>query len=127
MTKEDSSIDATKVKDIEQRKSEDSEVIPTKTKPWWKFGGKDYSFVSVNAGYSTTASSSETNLHSGEKLGRHVYETEDVKDIYKPIEGYEGAHRFDPNLEWSAAEEKRLVKIVSLDMILPTSRHGNEG
>lgn len=122
MSKEDSPIQATGEKDIEQRKSEDADVIPTKTKPWWKFGGKDYSFVSVNAGYATTASSSETNLYSGDKLGRHVYETEDAKEIYKPIEGYEGAHRFDPSLEWSPAEEKRLVKIVSLDISF-SARH----
>ena len=106
---------AAEAKDVEQTGPHinDAEVIPTKTKPWWKFGGKDYSFVSVNSGYSATASSSDTNLDSSEKLGRNVYETDDVKDVYKPIEGYEGAHRFDPNFKWSPEEEKRLVKTVS--------------
>jgi len=104
---------AAEVKDVETTGLNDVDVIPTKTKPWWKFGGKDYSFVSVNSGYSTTASSSETKLESTEKLGRNVYETDDVKAVYKPIQGYEGAHRFDPNLKWSPEEEKRLVKTVS--------------
>lgn len=113
MSKEEA-YTAAEVKDVEQKGFDDADVIPTKTKPWWKFGGKDYSFVSVNSGYSTTASSSETKLHSSEKLGRNVYETDDAKDIYKPIEGYEGAHRFDPKFKWSPEEEKRLVKTVSL-------------
>lgn len=108
---------AAEVKDIEQRGFDNADVLPTKTKPWWKFGGKDYSFVPVNSGYSTTASSSETNLDSSEKLGRNVYETEEAKDIYKPIEGYEGAHRFDPKLKWSPEEEQRLVRIVSFHFL----------
>jgi hypothetical protein len=102
------------VKNAEQNGLYNGDVIPTKTKPWWKFGGKDYSFVSVNAGYTSTASSSETKLESTEKLGRNVYETDEAKDIYKPIQGYEGAHRFDPQFKWSPEEEKRLVKTVSV-------------
>jgi hypothetical protein len=89
---------------------------PIKRKPWWKLGGKDYSFVSVNAGYARTdisTSSSETKLDNVENLGQHVYETDDVKDIYKPIEGYEGSHRFDPSFTWSPEEEKSLVRTVS--------------
>lgn len=113
MSKEEAYV-AAEVKDVEQKGLQDVDVIPTKTKPWWKFGGKDYSFVSVNSGYSTTASSSETKLESSEKLGRNVYETDDVKNVYEPIKGYEGAHRFDPKFTWSSEEEKRLVKIVSV-------------
>ena len=89
--------------------------LPVKTKPWWKLGGKDYGFVSIDAGYPkqvNSASSSDTQLDGS--LDHNVYETEDTKEIYQPIEGYEGAHRFDPSLEWDPQEEKRLVKIVSL-------------
>lgn len=112
MSKKEASA-AAETKDVEQKGFNDIDVIPTKTKPWWKFGGKDYSFVSINSGYSTTASSSETKLGATEKLGRNVYETDEAKDIYKPIEGYEGAHRFDPGYQWTPEEEERLVKIVS--------------
>ncbi|KAN0104289.1 phthalate transporter [Hyaloscypha variabilis] len=120
MSKEEA-YTAAEAKDVEQTGPHinDAEVIPTKTKPWWKFGGKDYSFVSVNSGYSATASSSDTNLDSSEKLGRNVYETDDVKDVYKPIEGYEGAHRFDPNFKWSPEEEERLVKTLDWRIALP--------
>lgn len=42
------------------------------------------------------------------------------KEIYKPIEGYEGAHRFDSSMKWSVDEEKRLVRTVSI--LLPSCR-----
>jgi hypothetical protein len=105
----------TNEKEVESFKVLDHE--PIKRRPWWKLGGKDESFVSVDAGYGRTvspASSSETKLGTVEELGHNVWETEDAKEIYKPIEGYEGAHRFDPSLVWTAEEEKRLVRIVSL-------------
>jgi hypothetical protein len=95
------------------------------SKPWWKLGGKDYSFVSVNAGYTRSAistSSSDTKLDAVENLGRHVYETDDTKEIYKPIAGYEGSHRFDPSFQWDPEEERKLVRMVSLSF--PCFTHG---
>lgn len=94
-------------------------------KPWWKLGGKDYSFVSVNAGYTRSAistSSSDTKLDAVENLGRHVYETDDTKEIYKPIAGYEGSHRFDPSFQWDPEEEGKLVRTVNLSF--PCFTHG---
>jgi hypothetical protein len=94
--------------------------LPTRRRPWWKLGGVDYSFVSVDAGYGKTASatSSDTQLDTVEEHGRHVWNTDEAKDIYKPIEGYEGAHRFDPNLTWDPEEEKKLVRQVSTVSVL---------
>jgi hypothetical protein len=97
-----------------------------KRKPWWKLGGKDYSFVSVNSGYTRapiSTSSSDTKLDFTESplVGHHVYENEDTKEIYKPIEGYEGSHRFDPKLKWDPAEEKALVKIVRFNFLCGAS------
>ena len=95
------------------------------SKPWWKLGGEDYSFVSVNAGYTRSAistSSSDTKLGAVENLGRHVYETDDTKEIYKPIAGYEGSHRFDPSFQWDPEEERKLVRMVSLSF--PCFTHG---
>jgi hypothetical protein len=100
---------------------------PIKRRPWWKVGGKDESFVSVDAGYARTvspASSSETKLGTVEELGHNVWETEGAKEIYKPIEGYEGAHRFDPSFVWTAEEEKKLVRTVSPSgtSVIPTTQ-----
>lgn len=38
--------------------------------------------------------------------------TEDPR-YYKPIPEYEGIHRWDPEFEWTEAEEKAVVKKVS--------------
>jgi NADPH-dependent glutamate synthase beta subunit-like oxidoreductase len=34
------------------------------------------------------------------------------KDRYRPVESYEGIHRYDPDFVWEKAEEKRLVRKV---------------
>jgi hypothetical protein len=110
------------VKEVDEKALQNA--APTKSKPWWKLGGIDYSFVSVNAGYVKTAdiktaesaSSSDSKLGEAEKLGHNVWETDDSKEIYKPIDGYEGAHRFDPAFSWELEEEKRLVRTVSLNI-----------
>lgn len=102
------------VKDVDEGGLQSTYPQPIKSKPWWKLGGFDYSYVSVNAGYESSASSSSTKLDTVEANGRLVWETDDAKEIYKPIEGYEGSHRFDPSFQWDPEEEKRLVKVVSL-------------
>lgn len=115
MSKEDP-YPAAEQKNIEEEKGvvQDASAIPFKTKPWWKLGGKDYSFVPVSSGYTQDAeiNKSDSTLDSVQDMGRHVYESVEANDIYKPIEGYEGAHRFDPNFKWTAEEEKQLVKTV---------------
>lgn len=115
MAKEDTYA-ATEGKEIEAETGigQNFNAVPFKTKPWWKLGGKDYSFVPVDSGYTHTveANKSDSTLDSVRDMGRHVYENDEAKDIYKPIEGYEGAHRFNPHLKWDPDEEKRLVKTV---------------
>lgn len=32
--------------------------------------------------------------------------------LYRPIDGYEGIHRWDPDFEWTENEEKRIVRKV---------------
>ena len=40
-------------------------------------------------------------------------QTEDAR-YYKPIESYEGIHRWDPEFEWEEWEEKKIVRKVGL-------------
>ena len=113
------------VNDVDESGLQSVDPKPMKSKLWWKLGGKDYSFVSINAGYTRSAistSSSDTKLDAVESLGRHVYETDDTKEIYKPIAGYEGSHRFDPSFQWDPEEERKLVRMVSLSF--PCFTHG---
>lgn len=41
-------------------------------------------------------------------------ETDSLNSFYKPIDSYEGRHRYDPQFEWEAAEEKRVVRKVCM-------------
>jgi hypothetical protein len=113
------------VKDIDE--SGLRSVGPIKRRPWWKFGGADYSFVTVNDGYPASTGSSagyDSKNDSTDSLNSHhnVYNNAESKEIYKPIEGYEGAHRFDPSFKWDPAEEKKLVKTVSLYILFSGGR-----
>jgi hypothetical protein len=90
---------------------------PIRRRKWYQFGGQDYSFVSVNAGYplsESSAASSDTLVNEFDEVAKHgVYETEEAREIYKPIEKYEGAHRFKPDFVWEPEEERKLVRRVS--------------
>ena len=86
-----------------------------KPRPWWKLGGKDCSYVSVNAGYdlpSETASVDKSDDESLVKNVNNVWDAPEATEIYKPVEKFEGAHRFDPSATWTKAEEKALVRRV---------------
>lgn len=41
-----------------------------------------------------------------------AFATEGIEKYYRPVEGYEGIHRWDPDFEWEPSEEKRVVKKV---------------
>ena len=85
-------------------------------RPWWKFGGKDISHVSVNAGYELPSETSSVDESTGESLVKNVnnvWDAPEAAELYKPIAGFEGTHRFDPSATWTVAEEKALVRRVS--------------
>jgi hypothetical protein len=42
-------------------------------------------------------------------LDQGAFATDGLETFYKPIEGYEGAHRFDPNYRWSNSDEGKVV------------------
>ncbi|KAI7701947.1 MFS general substrate transporter, partial [Hortaea werneckii] len=41
---------------------------------------------------------------------RAAFDDDCLAAFYKPIDTYEGRHRYNPNFEWESAEEKRLVR-----------------
>lgn len=59
-----------------------------------------------------TTSSKSASLRLGESDGGVLAVGGNI-DSYKPIENYEGAHRYDPHYQWTEGEEKRLVRRVS--------------
>lgn len=41
-----------------------------------------------------------------------TFETTEGHHFYRPIDGYEGLHRWDPDFTWTPEEEKRIVRKV---------------
>ena len=84
--------------------------------PWWKFGGTDQSYVPSQAQKSEsslTSSQEDNELGQDNNIQGSVFSDSRAKEFYKPIEKYEGRHRFDMHATWSDEEEKRLVRRVS--------------
>lgn len=93
-------------------------ISTTKTthRPWWKLGGKDISFAPVDPDSVTTSNSASTeDIETSQLDNIHgsVFDDSSAAQFYKPIEKYEGAHRFDPNATWTPEEERKLIRTVS--------------
>lgn len=53
-----------------------------------------------------------------------TFENESLESFYRPIDEYEGAHRFDPTFEWEKKEEQKIVrKVLYTDH---PQRHGHD-
>jgi hypothetical protein len=50
-----------------------------------------------------------------------AFDTESFDTFYKPIESYEGYHRWDPEFQWDDKEEKKLVRKVCCGLCANTS------
>lgn len=49
------------------------------------------------------------------KSNQHrTFDGDSTDSFYKPIDSYEGRHRWDPEFQWEEKEERRLVRKVSL-------------
>lgn len=58
-----------------------------------------------------------------DKTQESAFDTESFESFYKPIESYEGYHRWDPTFQWEAKEEKKLVRKVSSSCEQPNETH----
>jgi hypothetical protein len=57
----------------------------------------------------------ESNEFDGEgPLKPTTFQVDGLETFYKPIEDYEGAHRYDPEYTWNVADEKKVVRKVTL-------------
>ncbi|KAM5363313.1 hypothetical protein ACJA88_013624 [Fusarium oxysporum] len=91
---------------------------PVKRQRWYHLYGKDLSHVPVDEGYST--GSETASLHSDFVNNHHnVFAAPEAVDIYKIVDGFEGAHRFEPSATWEAQEEEKLVRRLDWFIALP--------
>jgi hypothetical protein len=89
----------------------ESVTQPTKRRKWYYLFGKDVSHVPVDEGYST--GSDTASLHTDTMSNYHnVFAPPEAVDIYKIVDGFEGAHRFEPSATWESQEEEKLVRRV---------------
>lgn len=97
------------------RDSSSDEGTRHRANPWWRFGGEDRSFVPVNvlSTAKSTRSSSDEDEHANENtIYGSVFSDSRAQEFYKPIEKYEGRHRFDMHATWTEEEENKLVRRV---------------
>lgn len=47
------------------------------------------------------------------RAGAKAFDNASLEQYYKPIDSYEGRHRWDPDFAWEAKEEKRVVRKVN--------------
>jgi hypothetical protein len=53
-----------------------------------------------------------------EQIPPTTLDTDGLENYYKPIDGYEGAHRFDPEYTWDPIDERKVVRKVSIEAFL---------
>ncbi len=93
---------------------------------WWKLGGKDISFSTVDSDSVATSNSGSVNENveaSGtSNVHGSVFNDSGAAQFYQPIEKYEGRHRFDPKATWTDEEERKLIRTVQPSTM--TCTHG---
>lgn len=85
-------------------------MSPTSPPSYDGYDGKDVEVAKDAVG---TTSSNSSAVRLGESKGG-VIATGGNVEAYKPIEQYEGAHRYDPLYHWTEPEEKRLIRKVRI-------------
>lgn len=60
----------------------------------------------------TTDSDNDSSLNKRANFTGDAFVSGGAVELYAPIPQYEGKHRYDPTAEWTAAEEKKLVRKV---------------
>ena len=83
--------------------------------PWWKFNGRDRIFIPTGQ-HESKSSLDDSSLDEDNTVDDSVYNNARAHEIYKPIENYEGRHRFDLTATWSDDEEKKLIRKVSISL-----------
>jgi hypothetical protein len=77
--------------------------------------GGDIPITGKDIDVSGSASGSETEVHKSTKGYREgtTFATHGLRqDTYRPVDTYEGIHRFDPDFEWEPTEERKIVRKV---------------
>lgn len=69
--------------------------------------------ISDSRGVSDTDDSDRENL-SQTRLKESTFNSTEDPRFYRPIDSYEGLHRWDPYFDWTEDEERKIVRKVGL-------------
>lgn len=64
------------------------------------------------SGTSSTDESDKEFQQTITTVGKSTFDSGAGHHLYRPIDSYEGIHRWDPDFEWTENEEKRIVRKV---------------
>jgi hypothetical protein len=67
--------------------------------------------------YADVAVTPKENTNIFRRKENTTFDNDSLQDFYKPIDTYEGRHRYDPEFEWTPKEEKKLVRKVALALL----------
>ncbi|MCJ1354999.1 MAG: hypothetical protein MMC33_004990 [Icmadophila ericetorum] len=59
---------------------------------------------------SSTSDNTDTRSNANKEITESSVSEDQLTNYYAPIDSYEGKHRYDPTAQWTAAEEKVLVR-----------------
>jgi hypothetical protein len=95
----------------------------TSRRAWWKLRGKDISFAAVDPASATASLRDDIENSSSDEnnIKGTVFDDSAAAEFYRPVEKYEGRHRFDPTATWTPEEERKLLRTVRL--LTPISSH----
>ena len=80
---------------------------------WWDLSGNNVNHVSVDLGYEErSAAASKISDAPLATNTDNVFVAPEAMEIYKPVDGFEGAHRFNPSATWTLEQENKLVRKV---------------
>ena len=81
--------------------------------------GSDVRTVAAELPSSSDTSGAGILSSAGEpNSSREAFDTAGLEEFYKPIDSYEGRHRYDPSFQWQPKDEQRVVRKVRPDLCL---------
>lgn len=90
-------------------------------------GGIEAPIVGKEIDVAGSTSGSEVGVTKGTKGNREgvTFATHGLRqDAYRPVDSYEGLHRYDPDFEWEPEEERKVIrKVWELDDPRKLSSH----
>jgi hypothetical protein len=69
--------------------------------------------LKVSPGTSIGDDSDRERQQSHSNKAEGTFEGADSHRLFRPIDSYEGLHRWDPDFQWTEQEEKKIVRKVS--------------